>query len=25
MGKKRDQVAQFTSNGYFKIGNKPKA
>ncbi|MCI2284023.1 DUF2947 domain-containing protein [Colwellia sp. MSW7] len=24
IGKKRQQVVQFTSNGYFKIGNKPK-
>ena len=24
IGKKRQQTVQFTSNGYFKIGNKPK-
>jgi len=24
IGKKRPQAVQFTSNGYFKIGNKPK-
>jgi hypothetical protein len=24
IGKKRQQVVQFTSNGYFKIGEKPK-
>ncbi len=24
IGKKRQQVVQFTSNGYFKIGKKPK-
>ena len=24
IGKKRQQVVQFTSNGYFKIGDKPK-
>ena len=24
IGKKRSQVVQFTSNGYFKIGEKPK-
>jgi hypothetical protein len=24
IGKKRQQVVQFTSNGHFKIGEKPK-